>query len=69
MEKLGVPHGAYVVKVSNRKILDGIMEAVGLGGDANFGRRLTVLRAIDKFDRLASTQFANFSVRAERCKW
>jgi histidyl-tRNA synthetase len=52
MRELGVPPGAYVVKVSNRKILDGIMEAVGLGGDENFGRRLTVLRAIDKFDRL-----------------
>ena len=52
LRELGVPLGAYVVKVSNRKILDGIMEAVGLGGEENFGRRLTVLRAIDKFDRL-----------------
>jgi histidyl-tRNA synthetase len=52
MEALGVPRGAYLVKVSNRKVLDGVMEAVGLGGDENLGRRLTVLRAIDKFDRL-----------------
>ncbi len=28
------------------------MEAIGLGGEANAGRRLTVLRAIDKLDRL-----------------
>src|SRR5712671_5986678 len=28
------------------------MEAVGLGGEDNAGRRLTVLRAIDKLDRL-----------------
>ncbi len=28
------------------------MEAIGLGGDENAGRRLTVLRAIDKLDRL-----------------
>ncbi len=52
MDKLDIPLGAYIVKLSNRKILDGVMEAVGLGGDANFGRRLIVLRAIDKFDRL-----------------
>ncbi|MET0219467.1 MAG: ATP phosphoribosyltransferase regulatory subunit, partial [Tardiphaga sp.] len=35
-----------------RKVLDGVMESIGLGGDENFGRRLTVLRAIDKLDRL-----------------
>ena len=52
MEALGVPRGDYVVKVSNRKVLDGILEAIDLGGDANAGRRLTVLRAIDKLDRL-----------------
>src|SRR5262249_6809159 len=52
MEKLGIPRGSYVVKVSNRKILDGVMETIGLEGDGNAGRRLTVLRAIDKLDRL-----------------
>jgi histidyl-tRNA synthetase len=52
MEALGVPRGQYVVKVNNRKVLDGVMDAVGLGGEANFGKRLTVLRAIDKLDRL-----------------
>ncbi|MEN0039868.1 MAG: histidine--tRNA ligase [Pseudomonadota bacterium] len=52
MEALGVPRGDYVVRVNNRKVLDGVMEAIGLGGDENAGRRLTVLRAIDKLDRL-----------------
>src|SRR5580658_9208340 len=52
MEALGIPRGSYVVKVNNRKVLDGVMEAIGLGGEENAGRRLTVLRAIDKFDRL-----------------
>jgi len=52
MEALGIPRGSYVVKVNNRKILDGAMEAIGLGGEANAGKRLTVLRAIDKLDRL-----------------
>jgi histidyl-tRNA synthetase len=41
-----------VVKVNNRKVLDGVMESIGLGGEENAGRRLTVLRAIDKLDRL-----------------
>jgi histidyl-tRNA synthetase len=52
MEALGIPRGSYVVKVNNRKVLDGIMESIGIGGDENAGKRLTVLRAIDKLDRL-----------------
>jgi histidyl-tRNA synthetase len=54
MEALGIPRGSYVVKVNNRKVLDGVLEAIGLGGEANEGKRLTVLRAIDKYDRLGS---------------
>src|SRR5213082_2159528 len=54
MEVLGIPRGSYVVKVNNRKILDGVMEAIGLGGEAHAGKRLTVLRAIDKLDRLGA---------------
>src|SRR6201991_5068044 len=51
MERLGIPRGSYVVKVNNRKVLDGVMEAIGLSGEAHAGRRLTVLRAIDKLDK------------------
>jgi histidyl-tRNA synthetase len=51
MEELGIPRGNYVVKVNNRKVLDGVMESIGLAGDENAGRRLTVLRAIDKLDK------------------
>jgi histidyl-tRNA synthetase len=54
MEALGIPRGQYVVKVNNRKVLDGVMEAIGLGGEANAGKRLTVLRVIDKLDRLGA---------------
>src|SRR6188768_2084010 len=54
MEALGIPRGSYVVKVNNRKVLDGVMEAIGIGGEENAGKRLTVLRAIDKLDRLGS---------------
>ena len=54
LERLGIKRGDYVIKVNNRKVLDGVMEAIGLGGEENAGRRLTVLRAIDKYDRLGS---------------
>ena len=52
MEALGIPRGDYVVRVNNRKVLDGVMEAIGLGGEENAAKRLNVLRAIDKLDRL-----------------
>ena len=51
MEELGL-RGHYVIKINNRKILDGLLETLGLGGEAHAGKRLTVLRAIDKYDRL-----------------
>ncbi len=55
-EALGIPRGSYVVKVNNRKVLDGVLESIDLAGEANAGKRLTVLRAIDKFDRLGSEE-------------
>jgi histidyl-tRNA synthetase len=54
LERLGVKRGDYVIKVNNRKVLDGLMEAIGLVGAGNAGRRLTVLRAIDKLDKFGS---------------
>jgi histidyl-tRNA synthetase len=52
LEALGIKRGDYVIKVSSRKILDGALEFIGLGGEQNNERRLKVLRAIDKYDRL-----------------
>jgi histidyl-tRNA synthetase len=52
LEALGIKRGDYVIKVNNRKLLDGVMESIGLGGPEKGGQRLTVLRAIDKLDRL-----------------
>jgi len=51
MEALGIKRGDYVIRVNNRKVLDGVMEAIGLGGDDKAGQRLNVLRAIDKLDK------------------
>jgi histidyl-tRNA synthetase len=59
MEALGIPRGNYVVKVNNRKVLDGVLESIGLSGEQNAGRRLTVLRAIDKIDRLGANEVSH----------
>lgn len=54
MEDLGIARGDYVLRVNNRKILDGILLSLGLNpDDADYEmRRLTILRAMDKLDRL-----------------
>jgi histidyl-tRNA synthetase len=56
LEALGIPRGQYVIKVNNRKILDGVMDAIDLGGEENAARRLIVLRAIDKLDKFGWTE-------------
>ena len=48
MEALGIPRGSYVVKVNNRKVLDGAMDALQIPAE----KRLTTMRAVDKLDRL-----------------
>ncbi|HEY7231600.1 MAG TPA: histidine--tRNA ligase [Pseudolabrys sp.] len=48
MEALGIPRGSYVVKVNNRKVLDGTMDALQISVE----KRLTTMRAVDKLDRL-----------------
>ena len=48
MEALGIPRGSYIVKVNNRKVLDGAMDRVHIPAE----KRLTTMRAIDKLDRL-----------------
>ena len=53
LEALGLA-GKYVVKVNNRKLLDGVLQSAGLAGEENAARRLIVLRAIDKFDKFGS---------------
>jgi histidyl-tRNA synthetase len=50
MEALGIPRGSYVVKVNNRKILDGAMDALQIPEE----KRLITMRAVDKLDRLGT---------------
>ena len=60
LERLGLS-GTYVVKVNNRKILNGVLEAIGIRGDTPDAerQRLSVLRAIDKLDRLGEDAVAD----------
>ncbi|MEL6423441.1 MAG: histidine--tRNA ligase, partial [Pseudomonadota bacterium] len=54
IEALGIDRGDYAVRINNRKVLDGVLAVAGIDPSAeqNAGQRLTVLRAIDKLDRL-----------------
>jgi len=53
LEAAGIDRGDYVVRVNNRKILNGVLEAIGLGDpEADAAARGVVSRAVDKLDRL-----------------
>ncbi|KAJ55095.1 histidine--tRNA ligase [Actibacterium mucosum KCTC 23349] len=49
LEAVGIPRGDYIVRVNNRKVLNGVLESMGLADDAT---RDAVLRTIDKFDKV-----------------
>ncbi len=50
LEKLGLG-GDYIIRVNNRKVLNGVLEVAGIAEDDDRTRGI-VLRAIDKLDRL-----------------
>ncbi len=52
LEGVGIQRGDYIVRVNNRKVLNGVMEVAGLSGEDKAVERGIVLRAIDKLDRL-----------------
>ena len=49
LEEVGIPRGEFGVKVNNRKVLNGILEIMGLTDQV---QRDAVLRTIDKFDKV-----------------
>jgi histidyl-tRNA synthetase len=49
LETVGIPRGDYIVRVNNRKVLNGVLETMGLADDT---QRDAVLRTIDKFDKV-----------------
>ncbi len=48
----GVSKEDFVIRISNRKIVDGLFEKLALAGEEDAERRLNVMRSMDKFDRL-----------------
>lgn len=52
LEVVGIERGDYIIRVNNRKVLNGVLEVAGLSGDDKEAERGIVLRAIDKLDRL-----------------
>jgi histidyl-tRNA synthetase len=48
-EAAGLRRGDYLLKINNRKLLNGLLAAAGV---ADAGQKLGVLRAVDKLDRL-----------------
>jgi histidyl-tRNA synthetase len=52
LEQVGIPRGDYVVRVNNRKVLNGILETMGL---VHQQERDAVLRTIDKFDKVGAS--------------
>ncbi|WP_455476838.1 histidine--tRNA ligase [Bartonella sp. B41] len=55
-KKLGIQQSDYVIRLNNRKILDAVLEKIGLGGSGQDEKRLTVLRAIDKLDKFGTEE-------------
>src|SRR6056297_3522419 len=49
LEVVGIPRGDYIVRVNNRKVLNGVLESMGLNDDS---QRDAILRTIDKFDKV-----------------
>ncbi len=52
-EALGLPGDGWEIRLSSRRLLDGVLESAGLGDDDD-GTRQAVLRAVDKMDRLGA---------------
>ena len=49
LEAAGLPTGSAIIKINNRKLLNGLLTTAGVKDD---GQKLAVLRAVDKLDRL-----------------
>jgi histidyl-tRNA synthetase len=52
LEAVGVPRSGYLFKINSRRVLNGVLESIGLSGDGAERGRLSVMRAIDKLDRV-----------------
>ena len=51
LETVGIPRGDYIVRINNRKVLNGVLETMGV---SEIAERDAVLRTIDKFDKVGA---------------
>ena len=51
LEAVGIPRGDYIVRINNRKVLNGVLETMGV---SEVTERDAVLRTIDKFDKVGA---------------
>lgn len=49
LEAVGIARGDYIVRINNRKVLNGVLDAAGVAGGEQAD---DVLRSIDKFDKV-----------------
>jgi len=53
IESTGIERGDYVIRLNNRKILDGIIDSLNISGnESGSDINLAIMRSIDKLDRL-----------------
>lgn len=52
LEALGIARGDYIIRLNNRKVLNGVLERVAAAGDAPSKASVNILRTIDKLDRV-----------------
>ncbi|MDI3336801.1 histidine--tRNA ligase [Defluviimonas aestuarii] len=50
LEEVGIPRGDYVVRVNNRKVLDGVLDFIGIADNQEM--RAAVMRTVDKYDKV-----------------
>ncbi len=54
IEAAGIAPEDFFIRVSNRKIVDGLFEKIGLADEGDVETRLTVMRSMDKFDKFGA---------------
>lgn len=54
IEAAGLARGDFLIRVSNRKIVDGLFEKIALDAEDMAETRLTVMRSMDKFDKFGA---------------
>jgi len=52
LESVGIQRGDYVVRVNDRKVLNGVLERIAIYGQVDSRASLQILRSIDKLDRV-----------------